>query len=360
MSYLNVKEAQSAIFSLSETYPDLSKVIDLPNKSIEGREIQALLIGKNKDDISKNSVLFTGSVHAREWGGTDICVYFAADILEAYSKGTGLKYGNQYFEARQIKKTVDDLNLILLPVVNPDGKDYSQSDPNSRLWRGNRNLNNSECFGVDINRNYDLLWDFRNFFSADALVATSDDPCDSRQTYRGDSAFSEPETRNVRWLFEEYKGIRYYVDIHCAIGAIYYCWGIDQNQMTDPEMNLVNPYYNGKRGVEDDHYGEYVPSQDHDQAKYLATSFSDALKAVRGTVYTVGQSFDLYATSGAGDDYAYSRHIVENKKNKIFGFTVEFGKDDFQPPWEEMERIIVEVSSGMLALCYSATKNTGV
>jgi hypothetical protein len=42
-----------------------------------------------------------------------------------------------------------------------------------------------------------------------------------------------------------------------------------------------------------------------------------------------------------------------NNSQKVYGFTLEFGKDvpgDFQPPWNEMEKIIIEVSSGLVAV----------
>ena len=359
MAYLNVEAIEDYIISLAERYSSLCKVIELRNKSREGRTIHALIIGKNKDDKTNDSIFFTGGVHAREWGGSDICVYFAADILEAYSKGTGLRYGNQYFDATQIKKIVDELNIIILPDVNPDGKKFSQSDPRNSLWRGNRKLDgNPECFGVDLNRNYDLLWDFRRFFSPEANVHTSDDPCDDMQLYKGSHSFSEPETRNVKTIFDEYDGIRNYVDIHCALGTIFYCWGIDQNQTVKPEMNFKNSNHNNIRGIEDDdQYREYISPKDYEYVKHLATSFSNALKKVRGTEYRVEQSFGLYATSGAGDDYAYGRHIMDQTKKKIFGFTVEFGRDRFQPPWEEMEKIIIEVCAGMIGFCFSARKN---
>jgi hypothetical protein len=44
------------------------------------RNCHALNVGRGLDDSSKSAALFTGAVHAREWGGSEICVYFAADI----------------------------------------------------------------------------------------------------------------------------------------------------------------------------------------------------------------------------------------------------------------------------------------
>jgi len=107
MAYLNVDEIESAINSLANEYQNACQVITLPNRTTEGRTCQALNIGKRLDDISKPALLFTGSVHAREWGGSEICVYLAADLLEAYKLGTGVRYegmnGGKYFTPENIR-----------------------------------------------------------------------------------------------------------------------------------------------------------------------------------------------------------------------------------------------------------------
>jgi hypothetical protein len=68
-----------------------------------------------------------------------------------------------------------------------------------------------------------------------------------------------------------------------------------------------------------------------------------------------GQSFLLYPTSGASDDYAYSRHFVDGTKGKILSFTVECGQS-FQPSWQEAEEVIREICAGLVAFCLAAQK----
>jgi murein tripeptide amidase MpaA len=358
MAYLNTDDVEDVIISKSNTYSSLSKIIELPKTSVEGRKIHAIIIGKNKDNKLHDSILFTGGMHAREWGTSDICVSFASDILEAYSLNTGLRYGNKYFNAEQIKKIVDKLNLIILPDVNPDGKAYSQSDPTRIMWRGNRHLENPSCFGVDLNRNFDFLWDFRKYFSPKARIQTSDDPCDPWQRYRGTSAFSEPETQNIKFLMDEYDGMGHHIDIHGVVGEFYHNWGDDENQSSDPEMNFDNSVYDRKRGVNgSDEYAEYISHEDLNHVTSLSKTFQDAVYQANNNKYKVTQAFDLYCTSGASDDYSYSRHFRDHSK-KICGFTVEFGVDEqsFQPPWNKMEKYIVEVSSGLVAFCYAVSE----
>ncbi len=55
------------------------------------------------------------------------------------------------------------------------------------MWRKNRRtIENSECDGIDLNRNFDKGYgDY-----------SSDDPC--QEDYRGTEAFSEPEARALR------------------------------------------------------------------------------------------------------------------------------------------------------------------
>ena len=94
--------------------------------------------------------------------------------------------------------------VYFAPCVNPDGRHYSQTS--HPLWRRNRNPSesggNPNCLGVDINRNYDFLWDFHKHFSPKSKVYTSSNPCESRSGLQGICLFSEPETQNVKWLFD--------------------------------------------------------------------------------------------------------------------------------------------------------------
>jgi len=363
MSYYTVEEVESAIATLADTYSNTCQLIELPNKTLEGRICHALNVGKGLDNATKPAALFTGAAHAREWGGSEICVYLAADILEAYERKTGLRYegdgGGKYFNADQIHSIVESLNILLFPCVNPDGRHYSQTaEP---LWRRNRNPAQSggrpDCVGVDLNRNYDFLWDFPKFFSPDALVRTSTDPCDQGQTYRGPGPFSEKETMNVQWLVDKYSTIRWHIDIHSYSQLILHCWGDDEYQSSDPKQNFTNPKYNSKRGLpNDDDYKEYVPQEDIDAIKHLGTSIYNGIKAVNNNEYTVESAFALYATSGSGQDYSHSHHhFSDSDKNKIFGFTIEFGKE-FHPPWNEMERIVREVDSGLLEFCLATVE----
>jgi murein tripeptide amidase MpaA len=357
MPYLNVDEVESAIATLADTYPNTCQLIELQNRTIEGRICHALNVGRGLDHSNKSAALFTGAAHAREWGGSEICVYLAADILEAYERKTGLRYegagGGKYFTADQIHSLVDNLNVLVFPCVNPDGRHYSQTvEP---LWRRNRNPANSggnpDCIGVDLNRNYDFLWDFPNLFSPTAIVRTSTDPCDPNQTYHGSGPFSEQETKNVLWLLDKYPTIRWHIDIHSFSQLILHCWGDDENQSVDPKMNFANPKYNKKRGDRgDEEYKEYVPEDDFSSVTNLANRLHDAIKKVNGNEYVVEPAFDLYATAGTGQDYSHSRHFANPDKKKIFGFTIEFGKE-FHPPWEEMERIVREVDAGLLEFC---------
>ncbi len=101
--YLNITEVESGLSGLASTYPALTELITLPNTTHEGRTTHALRIGIGSVS-SKDGVLFIGGVHAREWGSCEICLNFAADLLEAYTLGTGLIYGGKSYTSSQVKK----------------------------------------------------------------------------------------------------------------------------------------------------------------------------------------------------------------------------------------------------------------
>lgn len=347
MSYLNVQEVESALLNLQANYANLSSLITLPIKTHEGRTCHVIRIGRKPSNDCDN-ILFIGGVHAREWGSCEICISFAADLLEAYVTNSGLQYGGKIFTQNQIKTIVESLNIIIFPDVNPDGRNFSQTQ--YPLWRKNRNPN----IGVDINRNYDFLWDFPNLFSPSSLVHSYTSTTPSSDVYHGPFPFSEPETRNVQWLLNQFPRIRWFIDIHSYSELLLHAWGDDQNQSNNTSMNFKNNSFNSVRGIRNDQtYREYITSCDSVKIISQANQMKNSINSVRGKNYTVQQAFDLYPTSGTSQDYVYSRYYTNPTKGKIFAFTIEWGTQ-FQPPWSEMENIIRDVSSALVTFCVEA------
>jgi len=349
MSYLNIGEVESAIAALASTYPSLCELISLPEASIEGRRIHAIRIGKHPAHV-KDAIGLIGGVHAREWGSCEILVHLAADLLEAYTTATGVTYGGKSYSANEVKGLVEELNWVILPLVNPDGRNHSQTVYS--MWRKNRRNNGDGTFGVDLNRNHDFLWDFTSKLSPASGAVVSDNTSDD--TYHGSSPLSEPETRNVKWLMDQFPRMRWFMDIHSYSRLILYNWGDDDNQTTDPSMNFRNAAFDGQRGITGDAvYREYIPANDLADAVPPANAMRDAIADVRGTTYFPGPSVGLYPTTGTNKDYAYCRHHIDPMYSKMHGYTVEWG-DDFQPAWAEMEEIIKEVDAGLIGFALKA------
>lgn len=341
--YLSADEVEEALKNMSNEHSDLVSLIELPNKTWEERVSHAVRIGAGEKQVRKG-VLFTGSMHAREWGGSDICISFLINLINAYKNNDPLQYGGKVFSASQIQTIFETIDLFVFPDINPDGKNYSQSV--EKMWRKNRNPNlniNSQHLGVDLNRNFDLLWD--------SGIGTSENPVDN--IYKGEEPFSEPETRNILYLMDHFPNIGYYVDIHSYSELILHCWGHDDNQTTEPNQNFNNPEFDGQRANQAYPYREFISPVDEIVTVGVASSLNKALNAVRGRNYLVQQGVGLYPTTGTSSDYAYSRHQVNVSNSEIMAFTFEFG-EEFIPPYNEMKKIIKDVSSAMTELCWIA------
>ena len=173
-------------------------------------------------------------------------------------------------------------------------------------------------------------------------------------------AFSEPETKNVKHLFDTYTNVKYYVDVHSFGEMILYSWGDDNNQNLDLEMNFQNPSFDKVRGIPLDlDYKEYIDTQDEKKLKNLADRMNYALNRVRGRNYRVTQAVGLYPTSATSDDYAFSRHLVDGNDQKIYGFTIEFGQEEtgFIPPFSEMQNVMKEVDCALTEFCIAVATN---
>jgi carboxypeptidase T len=356
MPYLNVNQVESALAAGAGPPNQLiTQLITLPNLTWEGRTCRAIKIAGGSGP-GRIGVYFIGGVHAREWGSPDILIFFIQQLTQAYRTNTGISLGGKSFAAAQIQSIVNSLDIFVFPQVNADGRNHSMNvDP---MWRKNRRPappSNPTCPGVDINRNYDFLWNYPAHFHPSAPVQNSQNPCDY-QVYVGPSAASEPETKNVVSMFDNHPNIRFFVDLHSYSELILYGWGDDQEQSTDPAMNFQNPAFDGQRGLRDDvAYREYISGDNEALSITLGNRMQDAIQAVRGRGYRVEQSFDLYPTAGTSTDYADSRHFVDSSKGEVFSFTIEWGRT-FQPPYSEMENIIREVTAGLLEFCLEIVK----
>ena len=362
---LNVNEIGSALEWLANAYPQIAEVVRLPEATHEGQISTAIVIGK-RPLCPAAGVLITGGVHAREFGGPDICVYLAEDICRAYTAGGSLSYGKRTFDAATIRHMVERMGIVIFPCVNPDGVRYAHANPNLS-WRKNRNPTSSSpnapnTIGVDICRNFDFLWDYKTAFAPAAMWPGLASDLPGSNQFHGPKPFSEPETRNVRWLVETYE-ISHYLDLHSHSGFVLYGWGDDDNQWIQPWQNFKGSAWNGKRGTIGGSYAEYMPLWDQWRMRGIAKAIGTAIEAVRGTLYGVHQSFRMpafgaasYATSGVSYDWAYSRHHVNSRLRKVSGFGIEFNTlNRFTITYQELQDMAPDVTAGLVQLCKEAT-----
>jgi hypothetical protein len=80
------------------------------------------------------------------------------------------------------------------------------------------------------------------------------------------------------------------------------------------------------------------------------------MHAVGGRVFNPMQAVGLYPTSGASDDYAYSRYRANAALNKAHGFTMEFGyPTNFYPTLAEYHDNLKDTGAGLMEFCLAAS-----
>jgi hypothetical protein len=311
---------------------------------------------------SRWGVLLTGGVHARELAPPDALVSFLEKLATAYAASSAIVYPSWTDPVNSIvydsftipwpwvRKVVESLDLYVAPLVNPDGRDFALAPVSAaeqelhKEWRKNRRpapAGNPDpwAVGVDLNRNFDIVWDFNRFFDvANADVHSSASP--SEETFIGPSAESEPETKNVAGLMRN-KEISFYIDFHAYSRDILYSWGLDTNQSTDATQTFTNTAWDHRRdGVGHTAYSEYIPAIDDGVHQAMGKRIGDLIftraggsdpRAQARSRYTVKPSADLYVTSGAADDYCFSRWftaaIAKSQIRRVMAFTIEVGGD---------------------------------
>ncbi|XP_063847981.1 carboxypeptidase B-like [Scylla paramamosain] len=233
---------------LASDHPDLC-TLETVGKSYEGRPMNLLTVGKGGAD--KPGIFIDGGIHAREWISPATVTFLVNQLVTNSSAHDDL---------------LSSVNFYFMPVINPDGYDYSFTD--DRLWRKTRSEPASPggCSGADANRNWDFHW---------MEAGTSNDSC--VDNYGGSAPFSEVEMQVVRDQLTRLRNTtKVYLTFHSYGQKWMYPWG----------------------------YTAALP-EDWQDLDRLARDAVGALKAVHGTRYQVGSSTrTIYAASGGSDDWA--------------------------------------------------------
>ncbi len=133
-SYPTLPQYDSIIQSFLSLYPSVCRV-DTIGTSIKGKLILALKISDNASiDEDEPEVFFTSTMHGDETGGFILMLRLADYLLSNYSS------------VDRVKQLVDNLEIWLNPLANPDGT-YRPGNTISSPVRGNAN-------GYDLNRNF--------------------------------------------------------------------------------------------------------------------------------------------------------------------------------------------------------------
>lgn len=341
--YRTVAQLDSVMNILSLFFPQVCTRVELPNRSNEGRPIFALKIHAGTA-TNRRGVLLIGGMHARELMNPDAIAELQLDLVTAYLNETGLTYGGKSFSATDIRVMLESLDVWTLPCANPDGREFVIVGHD--LWRPNRRDNpGTTCDGVDVNRNCDIAWGI-------TTSNTSCSPCN--ETFVGSAPFSEPESRNIKHLLDTVR-IDVLLDVHSFSEFVLFPWAHAPTQTTDPSQRFTSLATGTCAPLNPPTHQEYMLPRDQLRFQRVSRKIVEDIRAVRGRNYISGTVFDVvYAATGTGSEYGYSRHIANPTLRKTYGFAFETGPradtlaHSFHP--DDPTLIKLDTKAGMISL----------
>jgi hypothetical protein len=270
-------------------------------------------IGRFRDG-SRTGVMAYAQEHAREWVPPLVTVETAERLLRNYATDPATR------------RLLNNLDIFIVPSVNPDGGHYSFYD----FTQQRKNMFNycppdgpsdpaaRNQWGVDVNRNYPTGSLFDGYFGASTSCTSG--------TFAGPFELSEPESRNVLSVPERFPNVRFSMNLHSS--GNYFMWSPGA-YIVPGRTTLPRPTF----GEEAYFWG-------------ASTRILTAIKRHRGLSVTparTGPIADvLYSAAGNSGDalwYGYD----------IYAWNFEVGTS-FQPDWEEAHNEAMEFSNGLVEL----------
>lgn len=298
--YRDLPAIHAYLEDLAALRPDLATVQTL-GTSLQGRPLLALRIhgqgggqaggqGESQHQPRRRMLIDSG-LHAREWISMMVTTCVADRLVRGYA------------DDPRLRRFVDEVELVVLPVSNPDG--YEHSWHRDRYWRKNRR----DEHGVDLNRNFGLAW---------GGEGSSDKP--ASQVYRGSAPFSEPESQAIASAMEAER-FDAHVDFH-SYGQL-----------------LLHPWSHTKK-----------PAADHAYLHALAKDMGDAIRAQHGERYRLIAGASLYPAAGTLMDWAYGTRgtpsfVIELRPRGGTGFVLP--PEQIRPTCDEGLAAVLALAEGL-------------
>lgn len=294
--YMHYDEMVAKLKAMAQKYPQLVTLEDVGDTHLKttGRapthDIWAISLTNKQKAGQKPTLMLTAGVHARELAPVEMVMKLADEMT------------SQYGSDPEVTRLMDTRELVILPMVNVDGRVEVQKGD---TWK-RKNMNSQRGDGVDLNRNFDAAWNYEGMDVPSSWKRGLTNPWG--QTYSGPSAASEVETQTVQSMYTR-KKITASMDIH-AYGEMFF-WPRGYQRAPIPEAATY-------RQVWQDTFGG-------------------------NNRYKGGTSLELlYPTCGTTDDYGYDKHGA-------FSMGLEVGKS-FRPSWREVEVMWTNTRASWLGL----------
>ncbi|KAK3913462.1 Carboxypeptidase B [Frankliniella fusca] len=332
-TYMRHGEIEEYLKELAVKYPSLVTLQSV-GKSYEGREMTAIRVSLSGGS-SPRAVLVDAGIHAREWIAPATALYLINRLVEHTDQHRDLLQG---------------LDWYILPVVNPDGYEYTHTK--DRFWRKNRGAKRETWLkwlwdllcepGADLNRNFGFHW---------MQSGASTFPC--AETFAGKKAFSEVESQNVRDYIlsvNKDKRVKMYLTLH-SYGPVRILRTYRRRSTLEIRKSAVSSLNPLALSVTFqmilypwgyDYRVEAAPD-----AKELADIGNEANAAMvkAGSVpFKVENSADLYPAAGGSDDWA--KGVADIAKS----YTIELhggGSNGFDLPASKILTSVQQTFEGL-------------
>jgi carboxypeptidase T len=263
-AFHNYSEVVQALDSIQSKHSEIASRFSI-GKSLEGRDLVGIRLSRSKNQDTLPTAILMGCHHAREHLSVEVPLKLAEYLASRYETDS------------RVRNLLDTREVLIVPMINPDGAEYDIASNDYKYWRKNRRKNTDGTYGVDLNRNYG-----KGFGGA----GSSDSP--SSDIFHGPQAFSEPETQAVRDWVRSRKKTTVLLSFHTFSELVLWPFG---------------------------HTNDEVPSQIDQQVFETMGK-----KMASWNKYTPQKSSELYLASGDTTDWAYD-------ELKIFAFTFELTPD---------------------------------